>query len=317
MRRIEIPGHATYAPVALTDLLVGAPLASRLLLGAFVPGQIVSAGALGFYAGSAARDWAARRHVVYVDFQREYGADVRTLRGMPEADRRAEVQQLARALNDGYTAHRPPRAEVAVRVNRRLTAYLASVTGQEVVTSAEVRAFTLARVVFPFALGACDPVSGDVAIFKDTGLLEPHVIAHEFCHRIGYLKELHAQVLAYLALRTSDDPLLVQSARAERLHRQLAVLSRSDDPRRSRALFLELVDGAGLRDELAAAFRALRPPPGRYEAAVSRVMRVAYDQRMRLTGQNGLSDYDEGFTNLLWTFARSETARQPRAHADI
>jgi hypothetical protein len=44
-------------------------------------------------------------------------------------------------------------------------------------------------------------------------------------------------------------------------------------------------------------------------------MRRVYEERMRLTGQNGLSDYDEGFTNFLWTFARSDTARQPRAAA--
>ena len=40
-----------------------------------------------------------------------------------------------------------------------------------------------------------------------------------------------------------------------------------------------------------------------------------YDQRMKLTGQNGVTDYDEGFTNFLWTFCRSKTARVPRWHA--
>jgi hypothetical protein len=46
-------------------------------------------------------------------------------------------------------------------------------------------------------------------------------------------------------------------------------------------------------------------------------MRTLYDQRMKLTGQNGLSDYDEGFTNFLWTFTRSEKARQPKEPAAI
>jgi hypothetical protein len=31
---------------------------------------------------------------------------------------------------------------------------------------------------------------------------------------------------------------------------------------------------------------------------------------MRLTGQNGVSDYDLGFTNFLYTFETSNTARQ-------
>ena len=62
-------------------------------------------------------------------------------------------------------------------------------------------------------------------------------------------------------------------------------------------------------------FRALRPAPGAYESAVAKVMKRVYEERMRLTGQNGLSDYDEGFTNFLWTFGRSHTARQPRGLA--
>jgi hypothetical protein len=39
-------------------------------------------------------------------------------------------------------------------------------------------------------------------------------------------------------------------------------------------------------------------------------MKRLYDERLKLTGQNGLSDYDEGFTNFLWTFERSAAARQ-------
>jgi hypothetical protein len=31
---------------------------------------------------------------------------------------------------------------------------------------------------------------------------------------------------------------------------------------------------------------------------------------MRVTGQNGISDYDLGFTNFLYTFETSATARQ-------
>ena len=34
---------------------------------------------------------------------------------------------------------------------------------------------------------------------------------------------------------------------------------------------------------------------------MANLMRRLYDERMKLTGQNGLSDYDEGFTNFLYT----------------
>ena len=31
-------------------------------------------------------------------------------------------------------------------------------------------------------------------------------------------------------------------------------------------------------------------------------MKQLYDSRMKMTGQNGLSDYDRGFTNFLFTY---------------
>ena len=312
MERIHIPGDATYSPVALTDLLVAAPLASRLLLGATLPGRVLQAAALGYYAGSSIKDWLARGGVRRIDFAREFGADVFQLEEMPDEARQEEVKLLGQQLNDHYDPTRVPRHELAPEVNRHLTRYIAGITGQEVETSSEVRSFSLALLVFPFAYGTCDVISGDVAIFRDTGIFEPHIVAHEFCHRKGYLKELHAQVLAYLALRTSGDPLLVQAARAERLHRQLRALT-GDDPVR----FNELVGSARLRQELEQAFHALRPVPGAYESAVGRVMKRLYDERMKLTGQNGLSDYDVGFTNFLYTFGRSAQARQPGALAEV
>jgi hypothetical protein len=166
--------------------------------------------------------------------------------------------------------------------------------------------------MFPFAYGTCDVVSGDVAIFKDTGIFEPHIITHEFCHRKGYFKELHAQALAFLALRNSGEALLIQSARAERLHRHLRVLAGDDVE-----TFNALVDEANLREELQEAFHQLRPVPGAYESAVGKVMRKMYDERMKLTGQNGLSDYDLGFTNFLYTFGKSDAAKQPHSQVAI
>lgn len=311
MERIVIPGKATYTPVALTDILAGTA-GVRLLLGATLPGAMVQAAAFGYYAGSSARDWIARSRVRPIQFRDAFDADVDRLEPMPPEARRAEVLALAQALNRDYTPVRPPRAVVAERVNERLTAWIGAITDQEVVTSSEVRSFNLAKVLFPFALGTCDVISGDVAIFHDAGILEPHVIAHEFAHRKGYFKELHAQVVAYLALRTSGDPVLVQSARAERLSRQLAVAGGHDPDR-----FMDLLRAANLRPELVRSFEALRPAKDAGASPAGKVMRALYDQRMKLTGQNGVSDYDEGFTNFLWTFARSPRARQDRSTADV
>lgn len=305
MDEIHIPNDATYAPVALSDLMAGAPLASRLLLGATLPGRVVSAAALGMYAGSAVKDWSRRRHVRKVDFMREFGSDVHHLVPMPESERHAETRRLARRLEADYVDDLPPRDELAASVNRHLTAYLASLTGQRVITSDRVREFTLAKALFPFAMGVCDFISGDVALFRDMGILEPHVLAHELTHRKGYFKELHAQALAYLALVDSGEPILVQSALLERLHRQLKVLADENH-----GLYHDLVDDLELPPELDRPLRALRPAPTAYQSTVSQVMRTVYDTRLKLTGQNGLSDYDRGFTDFLWTFGRSTRARQ-------
>jgi hypothetical protein len=304
MQELRIPNDATYAPFSLTDVIATAPLASRILLGATLPGRILSAAALGMYAGSSLKDWIQRREMVWIDFQAEFGADVRTLEPMPASARREEIERLAGRLEQGFTAERIPRRELAVRVNRHLTDYMAGITGQRVHTSSEVRDFTLARVIFPFAMGVCDVISGDVALFRDTGIFEPHIICHEFVHRKGYWKELHAQALSYLALSNSGDPVLVQSALAERLHRQLKVLAGEDHD-----TYHDLVDGLGVRSELEHELHTLRPEAGGYESTVASVMKRVYDERLKLTGQNGLSDYDEGFTNFLWTFERSVDAR--------
>ena len=181
-------------------------------------------------------------------------------------------------------------------MNERLTDYIASITGQRVETSAEVRSVALSKLLFPFALGVCDILTGDVTIFRDTGVFEPHIIAHEFCHRKGYYKELQAQAIAYLALSTSGYPILVQAARAERLHRNLRVLADGD-----LEVYHRLVEESRLREELAKDFRAIRPEPSAYERAVWTVMKPIMEERMRMTGQNGLSDYDAGFTDFLHT----------------
>jgi hypothetical protein len=307
---IRISNRATYWPVAPIDLVIGAPLVVRALLGVTPLGRVVQAAVLGAYLGSAVRDWHDRRGIRRIDFRREFGADLHHLVPMPREAREAEVRTLAARLNDEFVPRRLPRRELAVEVDRHLTQYIASITGQRVRTSARVRGFALSKLAFPFALGACDALSGDIAIFKDTGPFEPHVLAHEFSHRKGYWKELHAQALAYLALVASGEPVLQQAARLERFYRHLAVLAG-----KQRGAFDQLAAAAALRPELGKALGELRPPSTAVGRQVEGGMRQVYHTRMRLTGQTGISDYDLGFTNFLYTFETSTTARQTRPPA--
>jgi hypothetical protein len=302
---IRISNRATYWPVAPIDLVIGAPLVVRALLGVTPLGRVVQAAVLGAYLGSAVRDWHDRRGIRRIDFRREFGADLLHLVPMPREAREAEVRTLAERLNDEFVPRRLPRRELAAEVDRHLTHYIASITGQRVRTSARVRGFALTKLAFPFALGACDALSGDVAIFKDTGPFEPHVLAHEFSHRKGYWKELHAQALAYLALVASGDPVLQQAARLERFYRHLAVLAD-----KQRGTFDRPAAAAALRPELGKAIGELRPPSTAVGRQLEGGMGQVYHTRMRLTGQTGISDYDLGFTNFLYTFETSTTARQ-------
>jgi len=299
METVRIPNSATYSPVSLTDVMFAAPLASRLLLGATLPGRILQAAAAGAYLGSAAGDWTARRGVRKIDFMETFGADVRHMDEMPEDERRADVQRCAEELMDLREPPPRSRAELAADVNERLTSFVAGVTGQRVETSSEVRGFTLPGLLIPFASASCDVLSGDISLLRSTGVFDPHVLAHEFGHRKGYYKELEAQALAYLALSGSRDGRLRRAALAERAYRSLRVLDGGDPARFGRLLDATPLAGPVLED-----FRRLRPP-GKREGRLAEAMRELYDARMKLAGQNGLSDYDLGFTNFLYTYEKA------------
>ena len=311
METIRIPNLAAESPIALSDVIVAAPLASRLLLGVSPVGRVLQTAAIGWYAGSALVDWMERQGIRKIDFLDEFGADVHRLEEMSVEARMREAEVLAGRITEGFTSERRPRSQVAREVDHHLTSYIASVTGQRIETSTSVRSFGLASLMMPFAVGSCDILSGDVAIYRDMGLLEPHLITHEFVHRKGYYKELHAQALSYLALVGSGDPVYVQSARLERLHRQLKVIARLEVPEdQSGDHYKERVEELDLPEEVGKALDKLAPPSSAVQSGFGKAMKMVYDERMKLTGQNGISDYDEGFTNFLYTFARSSAAKQ-------
>ena len=84
---IQIPNAATYWPVAPTDVVLGVPLAARLLLGATPLGALVQATAYGAYLGNALQDWVARQDIRKIDFYREFGADLHRLKAMSREER--------------------------------------------------------------------------------------------------------------------------------------------------------------------------------------------------------------------------------------
>ena len=128
MDRVEIPNQATYSPLALTDVFMLAPLASRVLLGTTMPSRIVQVLALGAYAGSALSDWVSRRDARPIDFGKVFGQDLSDLEPMTDEDRQAEVEELVQKLNDNYDPVKISREELAVLANERLTDYIASIT---------------------------------------------------------------------------------------------------------------------------------------------------------------------------------------------
>src|SRR6202030_4287561 len=90
-QEVRISNRATYWPVAPIDLVVGAPILARLLIGAGPVGSVLQAVTLGLYAGSALRDWRDRQAIQRIDFRRKFGADVDHLVPMP---RQAYVSQV-------------------------------------------------------------------------------------------------------------------------------------------------------------------------------------------------------------------------------
>lgn len=252
---------------------------------------------LTLWIASGALDFFYKRKANKINFKKTFGVNPWNMGNMPESERKREVSELVEKINDEYVSEKIKRRELAALVNEELTDYISSKTGERVETSSNLRSFGISKLIFPFASGACDPIGGDVYVYKSTGIFEPHLIAHEFAHRKGYFKELEAQVLAYLALRVSNEPVLRQAAACERLSRDIVVLS---DGRKNREKITETFQSCGLREEVRKDFIKGKKGLGIYGKAVSAVMMPLYKLRMKLTGQRGLEDYDQGFTDFLY-----------------
>jgi len=304
-KMVEIPNFATKSPVPLMDAAMIANLAylGFKALRATTPAglaMITTNALFAAYAGCSIVDYIKRMQIKKIDFMDTYGADVKNFKKMPENTRKKEISDLIQKVNDEYTSDRYERTELAEVVDMHLTDYIENITGQEVITSTKIREWGIAKFIMPGALGACDVLSGEVYVFKNMDVFEPHVIAHEFAHRKGYLKELDAQVLAYLSHVESKDPILVQSANCERLSRNIAAWKKDRNERR------DFIENSKIRDEIKkyCISRKGGAKPTPEEERLIKMFEDMYDHRMKVTGQNGISDYDEGFTSFLYTIGK-------------
>ena len=238
--------------------------------------------------------WAFSKNKI--NFLETFGADVKHHKEMPLEMRISEINELTEKVNDEYTPQEYERKYLAQVVNRKLTTFIAEKSGVHVHTSDRVRNFGISKLIFPFAKGAHNPLDGEVFIFENLGVFEPHVITHEFAHKKGYTKELEAQALAYLTLINSRDQELTQSAYCERLFNDMIVTADFDIDKCN-----EDIETSALRSELKQDFKKRTRKSGLYEKVMSFIIKPLYDLRMKITGQNGLKDYSLGFTNFLYT----------------
>jgi hypothetical protein len=188
-------------------------------------------------------------------------------------------------------------------VNKALTDYMEERTGIRFETSDRIRGFGVLKILYPFALAGNFILGSEVYLFNSqSGVLNPFIIGHEFAHRKNRFKELDAQVWAYLSLLYSNDPILVQGAKAGRLRSQLLSVASIVDKDKNRAQAEETKAEAitayrGLRPELKTDFdRSLIFPL--YKRVLAGMVFPIYGLYLLLTKQRP-SDYNSGFTNFL------------------
>ncbi|MBI2673156.1 hypothetical protein HYX19_02755 [Candidatus Woesearchaeota archaeon] len=218
-----------------------------------------------------------------------------------------KIAHLIEILNNIYTPNKYSREELAKGVNEEVTDYIENLTGKKIETSASVvrLRYSWVGLLFPFASAFYDDKNNRIILNKDRGLLEPFILAHEFAHAKGYEGELEAQITAYFALRTSNDPIMFQSAILEELLCNIIVLEKVPIAQ-SRDKVVNFIKKARLKKEPKEEIIKSMPPPGIYERAVSIFTSPRLDHQIRSLGGNGISDYCSGFLIHLDQLKRPE-----------
>ncbi len=143
-------------------------------------------------------------------------------------------------------------------------------------------------------------IGRDIFIFEKPSLFTPYYVAHEFAHRIGYGKELYAQLIAYYALTSSPEQELKQASYAEQTARQMMVLKGTKQYKP----FIKS-ELARLRKELQKPFHdRLYPKYNIIVKVFAAIVTPIMLMQLKLTRQH-LSDYGLGFTNMAYAYEQA------------
>lgn len=226
-----------------------------------------------------------------IDFKQHFGIEPRSAEVMPKDARIKEAGTLIEKLNDEFVAQEYTSRELGQMVDEIVTTYIASLTGQRIETSHRVRERGV-LLYLSGMVGITDRGGGDVWVTNRRRVRMPHFIAHEFCHRKGYANELEVQILAYFALKGSDEPAFRQAALAERLYRTLSSLPESE-----KTLVLEKKPVRNeLQNDICPTYK-MNP----LQLAFAIPFAFLYLAKMKATKQaGGFKDYGEGLTNFLY-----------------
>ncbi|MCM2325162.1 MAG: DUF3810 family protein [Candidatus Woesearchaeota archaeon] len=207
---------------------------------------------------------------------------------------RSDVKKLIRAINEEYSETDLSLDELNDQVGDAIERYLFKRTGEKIGFSHKIKQGNQIFYDYLGIIGLTNIIDRDITLFKVNKHFSPFVSAHEFCHRIGYFRELDANAIAYQALIESGNPVLRQSARLMRLDYTLDLLlhdskdSKIDTARRF-GLKKELCPDMEFYDDNRTGLAKLG-----YKSFIS-----AYGLMMKLTKQNGIGGYSLGFINYL------------------
>ncbi len=295
--RIYLPNFSSRCcPAPLLESVIAASIASQALKGmgmdlAAQGAGGLTAGLMSLYVSAMAYDFIIKRRIQHIPLQ-SFGKRNKDLPQMSLEERMKEATILSEKVNDEYVSPSSFK-DMITNSHNAVTTYNLLHTGQLIYTSPRVRRFGISSIVTPMASATTDPLGGEVYYLKKhKGLLTPGILAHEFFHKLGYLKELDAQVHMYRALKHFGDDELQQSAHCHRLIGHLVEIKQRKEPWRN--VFQQF----SLRKEIRADFEE-EAKKSRYERIVAPIATPLVKLGMLLRGSS-VDDYHRTWTNYLY-----------------
>jgi hypothetical protein len=207
---------------------------------------------------------------------------------------RSDARRLINAINEEYCETDCSLDELNNQVGEAIERYLFKRTGENIGFSHKIKQGS--KIIYDYLgiIGITNIIDRDITLFKVNKHFSPFVSAHEFCHRIGYFRELDANVIAYQALIESGNPVLRQSARLMRLDYTLDLLMKDSEDTKS-----DIARKYGLREEFYQDLEFYDDNRTGLAKIGYKTFISAYGLMMKLTNQNGIAGYSLGFINYL------------------